>query len=241
MANPFKGDKEKLAKMNFRQKVDYIWTYYKFGILVSILVIILVASFIHAQLIYNPDAMTMVLCDTYSEDPTGSYDAVNADFRAYLGLTEEDKDPISFDDTISFSADTGDQTSAVMLQKLMALVMSGGADLMVAPESAIVYYGAQQMFANLEEVLPADLFEELKSRDLLFTTTYIPTDEEREEGIEEETFYCGIRVEGLDYFQGKGVQLENMAVGVVISGEHQSLGLQFIDMLFGRPAEVVEE
>lgn len=240
MANPFKGDKEKLAKMNFRQKVDYIWTYYKFGILVSILVIILAASFIHAQLIYNPDAMTLVLCDTYSEDPTTAYDEINLDFKNYLGLTDEDKDPISFDDTISFSADTGDQTSAIMLQKLMALVMSGGADLMVAPESGIVYYGAQQMFANLEEVLPADLFEELKAKDLLFETTYVPTDDEREDGIEEETFYCGIRLDGIDYFKDKGVLLENMAVGVVISGEHQSLGLQFIDMLFGRAAAIEE-
>ena len=60
MTNPFKGDKEKLAKMNFRQKVDYIWTYYKFGFFIFVLAAVIIGSFIHAQIIYNPDAITLL-------------------------------------------------------------------------------------------------------------------------------------------------------------------------------------
>ncbi|MBS5523329.1 MAG: hypothetical protein KHX56_13805 [Clostridiales bacterium] len=241
MTNPFKGDKEKLAKMKFRQKVDYIWTYYKFWMLVTAVIIAVVAAFIQAQLAYNPDAMTLILCDTYCEDTQTAYTSVNEDFSKFIALDEGDKEPISFDDTISFSINNSDYTAGVMLQKLMALVMSGGADLMVAPESAIVYYGAQNMYSDLSEVLPQDLFEELKAQDLLFETTYVPTEDEIAEGAAEETFYCGIRLDGLDYFKDKGILLDDMACGIIISGKHQELALDFINMLFGRESVTAPE
>ena len=234
MTNPFKGDKEKLAKMNFRQKVDYIWTYYRFWMLVFAVIIVIAAAFIQAQIAYNPDAMTLLFCDTYCEDPQTAYDSINTEFSQFIALDEDDKEPISFDDTISFSVNNSDYTAGVMLQKLMALVMSGGADLMIAPESGIVYYGAQNMYSDLSEVLPEDLFEELKAADLLFETTYVPTEDEIAEGATERTFYCGIRLDGLDYFTDKGILLEDMACGVIISGKHQDLALDFINMLFGR-------
>lgn len=241
MTNPFKGDKEKLAKMNFRQKVDYIWTYYKFWMLITVVVIAVVAAFIQAQLAYNPDAMTLILCDTYCEDTQTAYDSINTDFSEFIQLSEGDKDPISFDDTISFSINNSDYTASAMLQKLMALVMSGGADLMIAPESAIVYYGAQNMYSDLSEVLPEDLFEELKEQNLLFETTYVPTEDEIEDGATEKTFYCGIRLDELDYFEDNGILLDDMACGIIVSGKHQDLALDFINMLFGRESVTAPE
>ena len=234
MTNPFKGDKEKLAAMNFRQKVDYIWTYYRFGMLIVAVIIVIAVAFIQAQLAYNPDAMTLLLCDTYCEDTSTAYDSINEDFSRFIALEEGDKAPISFDDTISFSADNSETTSGAMIQKLMALVISGGADLMIAPESAIVYYGAQNMYSDLSEVLPSDLFEELKAKDLLFETTYVPTEDEIADGATEKTFYCGIRLSQTDYFKDKGIILEDMACGLIISGKHQDLALDFINMLLGR-------
>ncbi len=241
MANPFKGDKEKLAKMNFRQKVDYIWTYYRFWIVVTVIVIIVVGAFIQAQLAYNPDAMNMLLCDTYCEDTETAYASINDDFREFIQLPDGEKDPISFDDTISFSADNSDYTAGVMLQKLMALVISGDADLMIAPESAIVYYGAQNMFSDLSEVLPEDFFNELKEQDLLFETTYVPTEDEIKDGAVEKTFYCGIRLDELDYFKDKNISLEDMSCGVIISGDHQDSALDFLNMLFGRESVMADE
>ncbi|MBB5262921.1 hypothetical protein HNP82_000015 [Catenibacillus scindens] len=241
MSNAFKEEREKLSKMNFRQKVDYIWTYYKFWMLIFAVCILVVAAFVQAQLAYNPDAMTMLMCDTYCEDTHTAYQSINDDFREYIALYEEEKDPISFDDTISFSARNSDASYAAMLQKLMALVLSGGADLMVGPASAIEYYGAQNMFSDLEEVLPQDLFEQLKEEGVLFETTYTPTEEEMADGAVERTFYCGIRLDNVSYFQEKGIMLEDMAIGVIISGNHQDLALDFINMLFGRDSVMAIE
>ncbi len=241
MANSFKEEREKLAKMTFGKKIDHIWTYYKFWFLVIALVIIIGTSFINAQIKYNPDAMTFVICDAYGEEVDSIYDSINADFKDYLDYAPEEDDPVSIDDTISFSSDSSDQMAALVLQKFMALVISGGADVMLSPASAIEYYGAQGVFADLEDVLDPEFFNELKAKDMLFTATYIPTEDERAEGEVEETWTVGIKLPQDNYFTEKGLILENMALGVFINGSHQDLGLQLIDMVFERPNLELEE
>lgn len=235
MGSSFKEEREKLAKMTFGKKIDHIWTYYKFWFLVIALALIICISFIKAQVQYNPDAMNFIICDAYAEEIDTIYADVNSDFKNYLGYAQDEDDPISIDDTISFSSDSSDQMAALILQKFVALVVSGGADIMLAPASAIEYYGAQGVYADLEDVLDPAFFNELKEKDMLFTATYIPTEEERAEGEVEETWTVGIKLPEDNYFSEKGIILDDMALGVFISGKQQDLGLQLIDMVFGRP------
>lgn len=232
MVNPFAGDKEKLKNMKFRQKVDYIWTYYKFWFLVIALIVIIVGSFIQAQLAYNPDAMTMVTCDVYYEDSEATFAKLNEQFSQYIGLDEGDKEPITFDNSISFSQDTDSQTASVMIQKFMALIMSGGADLIITTQEGIDYYAGQSVFANLEEVLPESLFNYLKEQDLLFTTTIVPTEDEAADGAVEETIYSGIHIDQCPLVLENNMYLENISAGIVISGKHQALAIEFLQMMF---------
>ena len=232
MTNPFKGDKEKLAKMNFRQKVDYIWTYYKFGFFIFVLAAVIIGSFIHAQIIYNPDAITLLLCDTYSEDSQASYDYLNQAFKNHLGLAEDDKDPLSVDDTISLKASGDSQNTAVMIQKLVAVIASGGADLMVLPEDGVAYYADQGYYADLQTVLPSGFFNYLKENDLIFEVTEtVSTDEETGEKTQH-TYYGGIRLEDNAYIKNAGIIQEKMSAGIVVSSKHMEQTLDFLFMIF---------
>ena len=233
MVNPFKGDKEKLAQMNFRQKVDYIWTYYKFWIIAIIIVIAFVVAFIQAHLAYNPNAMTILMCDSYCNDSETAYSSMNQEFSQFIGLDEDAKEPINVDDTFFFTTQSSNSNSAAMAQKFLALVISGEADLMVAPKEAIDYYGSQNMFSDLSKVLPEDLFNYLKNQGLLFEVTYTPTEDEIEDGASEETYYGGIRLDGIDYFSEKGITVDNMCAAVFYSGDHQSMAVDFLNMVFG--------
>lgn len=233
MVNPFKGDKEKLAKMTFGKKIDYIWTYYRFWIITAIIVIALVAAFIQAQLAYNPNAMTILLCDTYCEDTETAYTEMNTEFSQFIGLDADAKEPINVDDTFFFTTQSSSSGNAAMAQKFLALVISGEADLMFAPKEAIDYYGSQNMFADLSEVLPEDLFNYLESAGLLFEVTYTPTEDEMEDGAVEETYYGGIRLGDVDYFSEKGITMEDACVSVFYNGDHQSLAIDFLNMIFG--------
>lgn len=241
MGDSFKEERQKLAKMTFAQKIDHIWTYYKFWFLVIAMAVIVGISFINAQLKYNPDAMNFIVCDAYADDLDTVYTTLNSDFKDYLEYAPEDDDLISIDDTISFSSDKSDQMASLVLQKFLAVVISGGADVMLSPASAIEYYGAQGIFADLEEVLDPELFKELKEKDMLFTATYIPTEEEAAEGEVEKTWTVGIRLPEDNYFSKQGMHMDDMALAVFVSGDRQTLGLQLVDMILGRPNSELEE
>ena len=136
-------------------------------------------------------------------------------------------------DTFFFTTQSSNSNSAAMAQKFLALVISGEADLMVAPKEAIDYYGSQNMFSDLSKVLPEDLFNYLKNQGLLFEVTYTPTEDEIEDGASEETYYGGIRLDGIDYFSEKGITVDNMCAAVFYSGDHQSMAVDFLNMVFG--------
>lgn len=229
MTNPFKGDREKLAKMTFPEKLDYIWTYYKFWIMIIVLTVILSVSFIRAQLAYNPEALSIILSDAYTADYNSSDAQINADFRAFINLDDSEKDPVTIDDT--FATYTSAEEPAAMQMKLTAIVASGAADLMAGPKDSLVAYGTQEMYADLQTVLPEDLFNKLKEQNLLIETTYFPTEDEIAAGMKERNYYCAIDLTGNNYFETAGYQIPEAAISIIVTGKHQDKAIEFIKMI----------
>lgn len=233
MSNPFAGDKEKLSKMNAKQKFDYIWGYYKFIFIGIVIGIIIIVSFVQTARANNPDAISVFIADVYNEDYESAHTRLNDSFKEYLGLGEADKEPIVFDTSVSLSGDSNSTTAMASVQKLMAVVMSGSMELMITTEDNIVLYGEQGMFVNLEEVLPEDLFNDLKGKGLLFTVT-IPPAEEDEDGAPAKTYYGGIRLDGNAMLESAGYVTEGAAVGFVSNSSKQEVALEFVEMILGR-------
>jgi len=232
MSNPFAGDKEKLSKMNAKQKFDYIWGYYKFAFIAVVIGIILIVSLVQSTMANNPDAISVFITDTYNEDYESAHTQLNEAFSNYLGLDEAAKEPIVFDASVTLSDDTNSTTAMASVQKLMAVVMSGSMELMITTEEIMTLYGEQGMFMNLEDALPKELFNELKEGGLLFTTT-IPPNEDDEDSVEE-TYYCGIRLDGNAMLESAGYVTEGTAIGFVSNSGKQELALEFVKMLLDK-------
>ena len=66
------------------------------------------------------------------------------------------------------------------------------------------------MYSDLSEVLPQDLFEELKAQDLYLKQPMFPQKMKLPKGLRRKP-YCGIRLDGLDYFKDRGILLDDMA------------------------------
>jgi len=237
MAKPFEGDKEKLAKMNTKQRFDYIWGYYKFGFIGVAIGIIIIFSLIQTVRANNPDAISIFIADMYNEDSESAHTWLNDAFKKRLSFDEAAKDPIVFDNTISL---TGDDSTMAMasVQKLMAVVMSGNMELMITSVDSITLYGEQGMFMNLEEVLPEDLFNELKDEGLLFTVTLLPSEDETmsedktpSENNTGETYYGGIRLDGNAMLESAGYHTEGSAIGFVSNSSKQEVALEFVKMI----------
>jgi len=234
MKNPFKEDLEKLKKMpTFKQKYDYIWGYYKWGIVGIIVGIIIITSIITTTLSFNRNAITLIACDVQCMDTSKASQVLNDAFADYLGDEADDKEMITLDTSISFRDDLDAYNASIVQQKLTALVAAHTANMMIADREPMTTYGALGMFADLEEILDPALFELLKSRDLLFTAT-IPADTERDEPTPEVTYYCGIDISGFDnaLLKEAGFYIsENAAIGIPANANNQDRAIAFLDLL----------
>lgn len=154
-------EKEKLKKMSGRDRLWYIWEYYKFHIAAAIVVIALlsvVGSSLYRQTFTTRLAIAII--NDRSGETSHLLDLEN-DLKESLNCGKKDLIEINtglyatYDDTVS-------QYGYATLAKISALVASKGLDVMIADQASIDHYGEIDAFDNLEELLPKDLYAKVE-------------------------------------------------------------------------------
>ena len=121
---------KKLKSMTFKQKVGYIWTYYK-GVFAGIIIACVIIS-IGVQMFQNSQV-----------------EALQNDFLAYAGTG--DKHEVVDVDTSLLS---GDDYNAVV--KMTVVMGAGTADMMFCGEETYKKYKQQEAFLSWKEILGDD-------------------------------------------------------------------------------------
>ena len=113
-----------------KAKVQYIWDYYRWHILVAICLVALVISMIVHYATYKESVLDIVMVNTLNpyEESISSTD----EFFQQEGFTN--KEEISVDTSITFSEDDNYSTNYYSDQKLTLKLSVGGADILFAPE-----------------------------------------------------------------------------------------------------------
>lgn len=158
---------QKLKDMSFKKKLGYLWHYYKIHAIITLLVIIFAASFIHNLVTRKDYAFYAVLIN--AETPYIDYMMYGDAFAQYAGF-DTDKYVAFFDTSSKISSDYYNQDSAANTDKMSAMIYTGTIDVIVADTYAFEYYAQSNSFVNLENVLPADILEKYKNS-LYYTDT----------------------------------------------------------------------
>lgn len=146
-------EKEKLHKMRFREKIDYIWTYYKvwMGIALAIILICVIIG----QSIYNSQfesVCSIVVLNNLAMEG----EELENDIRNYL--EEEDKyHTVEVDYSMSLTGN--DSTDYNSIMKVTAIFAARNLDIMVAPKEWIEYFAQQEAFYPIEEYLTEEEIE----------------------------------------------------------------------------------
>lgn len=157
-----KTEKEKLKNMPWKDKLWYIWEYYKFHMLALILaagVVWTIGNMIYRQ------SFTTRLSLAIINDRNGaasSTDGMVADLRKVLNCGK--KDLIEVNDGLSVSFDDTSQMGYAALVKISALVASKSLDVVIGDKAVIDHYGSADAFLNLEEYLPPALYQKIKDQ-----------------------------------------------------------------------------
>ena len=140
---------KKLKSMTFKQKVGYIWTYYK-GVFAGIIIASVIIS-ISVQMFQNSQLKSLlsiaVVDSNYNHDE--QVEALQNDFLAYAG-TGDRHEVVDVDTSLL----SGDDYNAVV--KMTVVMGAGTADMMFCGEETYKKYKQQEAFLSWKEVLGDD-------------------------------------------------------------------------------------
>ena len=166
-----RAEKSKFKNMTVKEKLRYIWDYYRIPIIIGIIGVVFIFTLVK-DIISNNRETYLSACIlnsnyTYETDTTLVNEYVN-----YSGVDTEAMQ-LNIDFSMHIDLNAADQMSLAYQQKVMALFAAKEIDVMVGDQNIIDSYASAEAFCNLTELLPADLAAELEQKGYTYyTATY---------------------------------------------------------------------
>lgn len=214
-----KIERQKFQKMSRQDKIWYIWEYYKFHI-AAVLGIIGVICII-ATSIYNNTFSTVlyaIVVNNRTNQETVDFEPLTTGFHEYMGYGKKDE---IFAESMFISYDDMSEFSYASMAKVSALIASKELDVMISDKEYLDHYIEMDGLMHLEDVLPADLSEQLKDR------FYYGTDESGQ------TYVAGIDISGTDFAASTGIVLEPALYSVVSNTLRTDTAIALLRYIFG--------
>ncbi|MDO4189308.1 MAG: hypothetical protein Q4D29_10000 [Lachnospiraceae bacterium] len=164
VSDEIKEQTKKFKDMTPRQKVDYIYTYYKWWILGALLIIIFISGTINAIRSNSREVYLYAdFIDTTVENVALTC-TLEGDFLQSVNLENGENYKSGFDYTIYMDNDYGNQQSMAGQVKLVSEYSAGQVDIVCGPESIMDQSADVGGYGNLSEILPAGMIDELKAK-----------------------------------------------------------------------------
>lgn len=213
------SERSKLASMSTKDKIWYIWEYYKFhifGVILLVAAIITVGGILHNRSI-KTQMFCVILNNKNMECNTEEY--LEQGYGEYIGVGKKDKIVIDSSMYVTYD-DTITEFGYASLAKLTALMSNKDLDVMIADPASIDHFAEIGGFANLEEVLPADLTELLKD-DFYYTKD--------ENG---NSYPYAVSLDNSNFTAETGVHCDPTLLGIVSNSTRTDRGIELIRYIF---------
>lgn len=154
-----KEELDKMSSMSFKDKLWYIGAYYKFHFL-AVLIAITVIWAVSAT-VYRSSFKSVLTCVIVNSQDAGAADTtvMEQKLSGYLNLQKKEK--LSFESGLTVDYDSPTDLSYAAMAKLSAMIAGKNLDVMIADSASIDHFAEMNGFKNLEEVLPADLLDQV--------------------------------------------------------------------------------
>ena len=206
-----KTEKKKLSEMTLKEKIEYIWEYYKLHIIGGILVIFVAGSIING--ILHPPLPPYIGVGFYEIYLGEDFDAEFA--RAVsdaLGVeTERELEYPHF-----FISGEDPSAQMVIAQKLMAMLSTNELDLLITDNEAFYGFAYESYFMPLSEIGAAAPEEQL---------VYCESAETPGE------LAYGIRLTESALLDSLGIRGDALTIGVIINTARKTNALDVINLL----------
>lgn len=164
---PQLSEREKLKQMNRKDKLWYIWSYYKFHMMAAVIVVFLIYAV--ASTVYRSSFTTALYCMCINSRTEAEMDftPLEEDFAAWLDLGS--KETITTETSFISYGDAATDYSYASMAKITALVSAKDLDIMLCDSETLNHYASLSAYLDLEASLPPELLALVSDR--LFYTT----------------------------------------------------------------------
>lgn len=207
--------KPNLKEMPPKKRIEYIWEYYKFHIIVTIVLLTAAISLIHHYVTLKDNVLDIMIVNgmTQYEDTAPGIN----DFFEQEGFDSK-KEEITVDTSITYILTEDSYQEDYYTNETLSLRLTvGGVDVFFAPWQVYDAYALSGCMTDLSAVLTEE--EMIKYQDLLVYTT---DDETKTE------YPCGIHLENSKWLADHGYTTEPCTVGITYTSEHKDTALDFL-------------
>lgn len=141
--------KQKLKDMNTKQKFEFIWDYYRFHIIGTIIIIAIVTSFTIDIIKSKETILNITALGEYMD--MDRKDILENKVNAELIKDEQNKKQILFDFLVK-QKDMRDEYSMASVQKLQASIAAKDVDVLILDKSDFEIYASQGTFMKLSQL-----------------------------------------------------------------------------------------
>ena len=243
----FKEEREALKNAGFKKRASYFIYYYKWYVIVAVLVLIAVISFIYQLATKKENAFYAVFMNSVESEEAAQRFQQN--FNEYAGIDTQEFETV-FDTSITIDEDNSMMADVTMTstQKLMVYVAAAEIDVLLSDSASIEKYANSSSFYDMREILTEEqlsryepyfyyvdmaVVRELEEAQDNLDTEYqavFPAPkkpEEMEEPVPVGLYVDSTKLEDAYYFpEGE------LVLGVYANAPHLEQTLKFIDYLF---------
>ena len=215
--------KDAMKDMTWRERIDYIWTYYNVHIIITVSVVALVVAFLSAvlapqkQVVFGGTTVNVTLSEEGKQYLTQQ-------LFAPMGGTDPAKQEIFCQESTLGQTDYGDTTGAEIMT-LVGDIASQSLDYIIMDESSMEYLSRGGWFGNVTDELnqeQIDLF-----RDKLYTV-------KTEEG---ESIPVAIDITDLPFVRDCALKVKKVYLVLPSNTKRAEKTDEFVDWLLAWPAE----
>ena len=213
----YQTEREKLSRMNGRQKADYLWTYYKLHFLglAALLFFLYAAASILARQSYHTRLCLLVLNNYYGQTRESFLTQTYHDFR---NMTK--KEELLLDEEyISRSGQEDSEHDFAVKTKIAAMITVEDLDVLIMDGENTAAYAAEEVLLDLEETLAETEKQELADRLL-----YLPARDGR-------TYAAALRIDETPGAAALGLQEPAVCFSIAANSQRTEEALRFLHYL----------
>ncbi len=154
-----KEQQQKMKDKSFKEKLGYFWEYYRVHTIVGLFVAIVLIWILHDVLTAKPYAVYATLINDQLPEAAEIW---QQDFARYAEVDTK-KEEVYLDATTRLNlANTSSSSDYYSAQKMMAVIVSGDLDVLIADPDVFDNYASNDIFLDLRTVLPEDFLAEIQ-------------------------------------------------------------------------------